>query len=234
MLNAARLHGWKWCVFSPENMPLAYHWQKLAEKLIGKPMFNDYAVPRMTPRDRDEATEILSEIIRFVTIDENSLDLDGILAKARVCAVRDGVSGFVLDPYNEISHTRPGDITESEYISRFLSKCRNFGRLYNVAMFIVAHPTKLQQKDDGSYPVPTPYDISGSANWRNKADACIAAWRSYEPGNSTVHIHIQKVRDKNLGETGSAELFWQRSTGRFFEHKNEMLDGREPDEGDEF
>jgi len=219
MLNTMRLHGWKWCVFSPENMPLPYHLQKLAEKLIGKPMFEQYSVEQMTRPDVEHAVEYLSERITFIAMDEKGMDLEGIMSRARVCAVRHGIKGFILDPYNEVEHQRGTGVTESEYISKFLSTVRIFGRLYGVAMFIVAHPTKLQKKEDGTYPVPTPYDISGSANWRNKADLCVTVDRGRE---NTVQVHVQKVRDKNLGETGATELHWQRATGLFFESEAEL------------
>jgi len=220
MLNAIRLHGWRWCMFSPENLPLPYHCQKLAEKLLCKPMFPRYSLPAMTTTDVEKAIRTLSASITFITLDERGLDLDGILSRARVCAVRDGIRGMILDPYNEIEHRRPAGMNESEYVSAFLSKVRTFARLYDVAVFVVAHPTKLQKMDSGEhkgdYPVPTPYDISGSANWRNKADVCIAAWRSYQADENTVQIHVQKVRDKNLGQTGMVELHWHRATGLFF------------------
>lgn len=80
-------------------------------------------------------------------------------------------------------------------------------------MFLVAHPTKLQKKDNGEYPVPTPYDINGSANFRNKADNCLAVWRSYSNNDGLVEIHVQKIRDKNLGRLGKIELYWDRATG---------------------
>ena len=60
---------------------------------------------------------------------------------------------------------------------------------------------------------------AGSANWRNKADTCVSVWLdigSQEKAHC-VQVHVQKVRDKNLGNPGMAELDWQRATGRFFE-----------------
>lgn len=87
-----------------------------------------------------------------------------------------------------------------------------------MCIWVVAHPKKLQKKDDGEYPVPTPYDISGSAHWRNKADVCVSVWRSMEPGAMPgVEVHIQKVRNKNLGSLGNTFLHWQKSTGIFSE-----------------
>ena len=132
------------------------------------------------------------------------------------------MKGFVLDPYNELEHQRPSALSETEYIGQFLSKVRNFGRLFDVAMFVVAHPTKPYKRDDGSYPCPTPYDISGSANWRNKADVALAVHRDIREPGSPVEIHVQKVRDKNQGRTGRIDLHWQAATGRFLERAAEL------------
>ncbi len=217
MLNTIRLHGWKWALFSPENYPLPAHFQKLAEKHLQKPMFNRYAMPPMTQQELQRAIQELSRHVFLLTIDDRPATLDSILARLKVCVKRYGVKGFILDPYNELEHARPAALSETEYISQFLSTMRNFGRVYDVAMFIVSHPTKLHKHDDGSYPVPTPYDISGSANWRNKADTCLAVWRDYADEENKVQVHIQKVRDKNLGRTGFVTLHWQRATGLFFE-----------------
>ena len=45
----------------------------------------------------------------------------------RLCSIsltcfRHGIRGLVIDPYNELDHTRPPHIQETEYISSMLSK----------------------------------------------------------------------------------------------------------------
>ena len=213
VLNTTRLHGWKWAMFSPENYPPVLHFQKLAEKLVGKPMFARWSVPPMAPDDVDRALAYLAEHIDILTFDDRGTTLDSLLSRLKVCVRRHGVKGFVLDPYNELEHQRPSALSETEYIGQFLSKVRNFGRLFDVAMFVVAHPTKPYKRDDGSYPCPTPYDISGSANWRNKADVALAVHRDIRELGSFVEIHVQKVRDKNQGRTGRIDLHWQAAMG---------------------
>jgi hypothetical protein len=42
-------------------------------------------------------------------------------------------------------------------------------------------------------PVPTPYDISGSAHWRNKADNCLTLWRDEKEPDRPVQLHVQKI-----------------------------------------
>jgi twinkle protein len=71
----------------------------------------------------------------------------------------------------------------------------------------------MQKDSSGNYPIPTPYDVSGSAHWRNKADNCLAVWRDLSnPDGQEVQIHIQKIRFKE-----NATLYYDKVTGRYFD-----------------
>jgi twinkle protein len=102
--------------------------------------------------------------------------INAILAVAKALVLRKGIRGLVIDPWNEIEHGRTQGQTETEYISIVLSRIRQFARAHGVHVWLVAHPAKLFKEANGKYPVPGPYDVSGSAHWRNKADCCLAVW----------------------------------------------------------
>lgn len=212
MVRLAMDHGWCFAIFSPENQPTEYHLSKLAEKYIGKP-FSDGPSARMTPKEKDLAVQFLDE--HFVFLLPELPTVDSLIEKLRVIVKRRGIRGVVLDPWNEIDHTRLGALSETEYISQSLSKLRAFARGHGVHLWIVAHPTKLQKEQDGSYPVPTPYDVAGSAHWRNKADNCIAIWRDTAKDNNAVEVHIQKVRKKSVGKVGMTTILYDRLTGQY-------------------
>ena len=215
MVNLCRNAGWCFGVYSPENQPLEMHVSKLAEKVIGKP-FNRGPSERMSEDELHTATQWLNDHVTFVLPEEPTLDCLLILAKALV--FRKGIRGLILDPWNEIEHSRPEFLSETEYVSQCLSRIRTFARQHAVHVFVVCHPTKLAKDRDGSYPVPTPYDISGSAHWRNKADNCISVWRDFEPGNRVTEVHIQKVRFKDIGQAGQkVDLVYHLPTGRYFD-----------------
>jgi len=126
------------------------------------------------------------------------------------------IRGLVIDPYNEIEHRRPPNMTETEYVSQLLGKVKRFAQNHGVHVWIVAHPAKIR-REGNSLPVPTLYDISGSANWANKADLGIVVHRDPETGPTRTDIYIRKVRFKSVGKIGAASLRWDRATGRYAE-----------------
>jgi hypothetical protein len=160
MVNLASSFEWRFAIFSPENVPFRLHFQKLAAKLTGKPF-------RRGPNERMRRDEVgvcldwLEERVSLIMPDEETFDLDSIVERMRICVHREGVRGIIMDPWNEIDHKRPRNLSETEYISQSLTKIRRFARMTEVHFWLVAHPQKLQRLADGSYPIPTPYDISG-------------------------------------------------------------------------
>jgi len=218
IVRLAESEGWSFGIFSPENYPLQGHASKLIEKHIGLP-FRDEFNRRMTEQQMMEGRQWLSEYFSFVFPKEDSLTVESILELAKVLVYRKGIKGLVIDPWNELDHARPQGLTETEYISQALTKIRRFARNHFVHVWLVAHPTKLQKDSSNKYPVPSPYDISGSAHWRNKADNCIAVWRDVSPKNKEylVEIHIQKIKKKYLGKLGMGKLKYEYSTGRYFD-----------------
>lgn len=216
ILHTIALHEWHWTVFSPENWPLSNHFQKFAEKWTGKPMFFDAGQGRLSKEDLDQTVKDLSPFITFVDPPEDNISVKPIVDLLSKSIQENTTDAFILDPWNECEHSRPPAMSETEYIGQALTSLRNFARRNNIAIFIVAHPTKLVKRDDGKYPVPTPYDIAGSANWRNKADSVLSVWRDYGNDNNEVELHIQKVRNKNLGKLGQVNFYWERTNGLFF------------------
>jgi len=225
MLNTIALHDWHWTIFSPENWPIESHFQKIAEKWTGKPMFTQGHVNGISRDELDATAKRLSSNMAFVDSGDESPTLDNIIKAVEQSYCTYGTDAVIIDPWNEIEVNRDKNKTETEYISEALSKLRNLGRAKDIAVFVVAHPTKLQKRDDGNYPCPTPYDISGSSHWRNKADACLAVWRDYGANDGVVEFHIQKMRNKNLGKLGMVNLHWLWSNGIFAERRVEGKDG---------
>lgn len=216
-VNMARKYGWKFAVFSPENQPVEAHIARMTEKYLFKPFANG-PTRRMTRDELSDAVMFLNEHFTAILPPHAELcTLDGLLDIARQLVLLKGIKGLVIDPWNEVEHDRPQGMTETEYVSVCLGKVRRFARGYGVHVWMVAHPQKLQKDKDGNYPIPTPYDIAGSAHWRNKADNCITVWRDFNDKNGLISIHVQKVRFRENGKIGEFQLKYDRPTGCYID-----------------
>jgi twinkle protein len=220
MVNLAHRYGWRFAVCSFENPP-EEHIAKIAEKYLGMP-FWDGPTRRMSEADLMQAMEWAHAHFHLIRFDDETPTMEAILDKARAAVMRYGVRGAVVDPYNWIEHRRPANMTETEYISQILGLLKRFAQRHGVHVWIAAHPRILRRSENGGkWPVPGLYDISGSANWSNKADLGIAVHRDPDSGPATAQIHIHKVRFKWVGKIGMVELRWDSATGRYSEIGNQ-------------
>lgn len=207
-VNLARLHKYRICFFSPENHPLEMHCKKIIEKIAKKQFWGK---ERMNDDEMMKAMETADKYFSFVKIDETSFRPTDIINEALPWLDATGLTypkALVIDPWNEMDHSRPSGLSETEYISQTLTVLRKAARDFDVHLFLVAHPMKLQKQADGNYPVPKPYDISGSAHWYNKADNAIAIWRDVVNQPERTEVHIQKVRFNSNGHPGMTELYY--------------------------
>lgn len=211
MVSLAEEYGWNFAVYSPENFPFEIHLEKLISLAVRLP-FHDGPQARMSTQDVVDSLAWVSEHFTFIHPDEDNISLEAVLSLCLQAKEERRVDGFIIDPWNELEHNRPQGKSETEYIGEALSKCRRFARRNDIAIWIVAHPTKIQENDDGSFKVPTPYSISGSSNWYNKADNCITVYRD---ALNAVQVYIQKIKYKIRGEVGCCYFSYDRATGIF-------------------
>jgi twinkle protein len=194
---------------------VARHIAKLAEQYTGHP-FREGPTPRLSPRDLVPALDWLDAHFIFIAPDD-TVTISAILQQAKALVTRHGIKGLIIDPWNEFEHTMPPGQTETFYISTMLGQIRRFARAHGVHVWVVAHPQKLYRREDGSYPIPTPYDISGSAHWRNKADNCLTVWRDENDPEEPVRLYVQKIRFREVGKIGLVPLRWSLVNGRYAE-----------------
>jgi twinkle protein len=216
LINLAMQQGWTFAVCSPENIPLERYVARLLELYEGAP-FSAGVIQRMSREMLEQAKTWLDAHACFLLSEEQSPPVVHLLDLARTQVFRMGVKGVLIDPWNELDHSRTSHLQETEYISQALSQIRHFVRQHQVHVWLVAHPTKLQKGNDGHYPVPTAYDIAGSAHWRNKADNVLSVWRDVTAADHRVQVHVQKIRFREVGHLGMVELVFDPLTGRFQE-----------------
>jgi twinkle protein len=226
VMNSISMHEYNWAIFSPESHPVELHLKQLIEIYTQTNFYGNYNYQRTTPEQIKGVIDKLCKSLYMMTPREENLTIEAILELMEYLAAEHGVNAFVLDPYNEFSHTRPSQMSETEYVSRFLGRVRAFINKLNVMVWIVAHPIKLRKEDvvfeDGTkgvdYPVPTAYDIAGSANFFNKPDVIVTVHRDKDivrnPDNK-VSINVQKVRHKTTGKIGAYWLKFNYNDGTY-------------------
>ena len=205
-------YGWRFAYFSPENAPLAYHASKLIEKFTGK-RFNRQS---LTFGEYKQVKEHIEQDFYFIAPTDN-YRVDNILEKAKYLVRRRGIKALVIDPYNRLE-SEQGTRNETQYISELLDKLTNFAQRNDILIILMAHPTKQPRNKDGVIEAPTLYDISGSANFFNKADFGIVVHRNRT--ENTVEVHVQKVKFRHLGECGMALFKYNLNNGRYTPYTN--------------
>lgn len=211
----ARLFGWKCGMFTPEKQPTELLIMELSEIYIGKPFYRKNPNEKMSVDELVTALNFIDEHFFFLRVDEVNTTIDGLISKAKELVKKNGINVFVTDPWNYIEHQRPAGMSETEYVSLAYTAIKTFAKEYNVHWFVVAHPTKIKKKQDGTYEVPTLYDISGSAHFFNKTDNGIVLYRDYV--NNCNIVYVQKVRWFFVGTVGSVQMYFDTHCQRFTE-----------------
>ena len=213
------MRGWKWAIFSFENQPVQFHIVKILEKITAQPFGAGKSV-RIEGGQLNGLVDRIFDNFYFYESTNDPAHVGEILEKAdayfETCS-GEFKRGIVIDPWNEVESTRDSHLSETEYISKTLSKIRNWARLSNTHVFLIAHPAKQKREEGGTLPIAKPDMISGSMHWWNKADNCLTIFRDPDLKSSEVDIHCQKIRFKYVGKTGYCTLRYDRITGQYFD-----------------
>ena len=211
------IHGWKCGYFSPESFPVKYHYARLFSLLSGH-QFRQFGF------SNDEFEKIFAYIQDnfFFIYPEDNFKVETILEKANYLVKKKGINILVIDPYNNLEHTRNKGESETDYVGRILFELTKFGKKNNCLVHLVAHPTKMKKQLNGLYEKPNMYDINGSANFYNKPDYGISIYR-YFGDDPRIDFDVLKVKWKHLGEGGTAQFRYNYNNGRL-ENINKTID----------
>ena len=216
--NLNRNKNWAFALCSMENK-VREHARKLIEKHIRQPFFDaPYAnsAPRMSKEDLEKGKQWLQENFFLIRHEDEELpSVDWVLNLAKAAVLRHGIRGLVIDPYNELDHQRPGNQTETEYVSQMLTKIKRFAQHHDCHVWFVAHPKQLQVWKGEA---PGLYDISGSAHFINKCDNGVVIHRNRDVNAGPldqVKVLVRKVRNKAAGTIGEGTLRYNRVTGEY-------------------
>ena len=188
------LHGIHVAHASFEQMPQRDHRRNLRSWYLEQPLTH------VSEEKLKEADDWIETYFSFlVPHEEDDVTLEWLFDRMEVAVIRRGANMIVIDPWNEMDHMRNPDETVTEYTGRAIKGLKRFAKRFNVHVMVVAHPAKLKKLQDGSYPVPTLYDIADSSHWYNKPELGIVVHRD---GDQTA-IHVAKSRyHDQIGKPG--------------------------------
>lgn len=185
--NIAKLYDWRSFLYVPENESFL-QWK--LRRIYGRNGFDEFS--------RGQCFVQSAEVQSY---DQQPKTLGWVLERAVIGIKRDGVKLLVIDPWNELEHAKPWDLSMTDYIRDCLMYLKQFVRAYNVSVILVAHPTKAHASDGRK---PTLYDVEGSAAWFNKCDNGLIVSR--DPDTDAMTVTSAKVRERGAGKRGECLL----------------------------
>ena len=220
MINMIQDYGWKFGIFSAENFPIKHHLLKLVGKFAAQPFFGEDKMSEQTARD---SMTILDDHIKFIGTQEDSVSIKTIMSTAKLLNYRYGLNGLIIDPWNTLEHKFGSGENETLYVSRVLAELNAFAKMNEMHIWVVTHPRKMENDNNRKPLVPTPYDISGSANWFNKCDNAITVHRHRSEDEDYVGIHVHKIRFQyKNGKPGVGKLNYNIKTGKYIEYEEQF------------
>lgn len=211
------LYGWKVAYFSPESFPTKYHFARIYSLITGSP----FRKTQDNEHEFKETFEFINDNYSFIYPEDN-FKIENILEKAEYLVKKKGVRILTIDPYNTLENTRNKGENDTDYVNRVLDLLDRFKKKNNCLIHLIAHPTKMKKQLNGTYECPTMYDISGSANFYNRADYGFSIYRHFGD-DPKIDFNVLKVKWKHLGEGGSAEFRYNYNNGRL-ENINKTID----------
>ena len=198
-------NGWQSVCLSAET-PSEIHILQMASLRTGKPFRGDN---KMSEEELSLGLDWVQK--HFTFIDDSDTEIDSVLDRASVSIMRYGSRIIQIDPYNFLTSSSSME-ENSVSITKMLVKLKHFAIQHDVAIWLVAHPTKMYRNQDGKAPTPGGMDVAGSAGFFNVADAGVTLSRG-DPGFSVVTCW--KARFPWIGSLGSTELAFDGLTGEF-------------------
>lgn len=218
----AERHGWSTAFASFEQQPQIDH-RRALRTFFGKKRERD-----QNPREIALADQWIDQHFSFIVPDQDTdVSLEWTLQCAEDAIMRHKVRMVVIDPWNEMDHWRPNGMSLTEYTGYAIKLFRRLARKWMVHVVVAAHPAKQKKNDDGSYSIPTLYDISDSAHWYNKCDLGVVIHRTIE-GETLIRVAKSRYHEI-LGAPGDVKATFNPEINRYMIIEPEMVRGRYED-----
>lgn len=201
-------YEWPIAFASFEQRPQIDHRRNL------RTFYNRKLVIDQTAREVRAADDWIDRYFSFIIPGEDDdVTLPWLIERAATAILQYGAKIVVVDPYNEMDHERPADMSLTEYTGFAIKQFRKLANKYKVHVIVVAHPAKMRRDKDGKLPIPGLYDISDSAHFANKADVGIVVHRE-EDGTAIINVVKSRFHDQ-IGVPGEIKGTFNRDTGRY-------------------
>lgn len=205
----ASRYQWRTVLASFEAVPQIDH------KRAMRTWYSGGLVNTLSLAEIEKADAWIDEHFRFVVPgEEDDVTLDWIIERISAAAIRDAVKMAIIDPWNEMDHERPRDMTQTEYVGAALRRLKRMARKLGIHLIIAAHPAKMQRTREGKFPTPALYDISDSAMWANRADVGVVVERPDNGGSTLIQIVKSRFADQ-IGDVGDTTVRYVFEKGTY-------------------
>jgi len=220
--------GWKGAYFSPENTPVEDFFDDMIEMFVGKSCDKHYenSPYYMSQMEYEAGIDFVNKHF-FNILPDTDFTIDNLFEKARYLVRKKGIRIFVIDPYNWVEHQmRPGE-REDLYISRFMAQLKNFAKVNDVSVHLVAHQTTPTKDSSGRFLRPSKYTIKGGGTFSDKTDNVNFVWRpdmAIDFRSPLVTFGSQKIKKQKLvGRPQDIEnITYDLPSGRY------LFNGKDP------
>ena len=221
VLNLINEYDLKASWFSPEHSPMELYQTNLMEKVIGKNFWKSVdGVPRISKEDIQKYEDWANEKIYLTGAEGDTLPTwDWLLEKFKEQMYNYGINIFVVDAFNKVLLPQGNKL---EQINIVLTKLTHFAQSNNVSIILVAHPKKMEKNQEtGLYGIPTLYDVSGSADFRNQTHNGFTIYRNWENEEADIEegtdFYNMKTKFNFQGEIGEKVSFnYCKVNGRYY------------------
>lgn len=225
VLNLVNDYNMKASFFSPEHSPMELHQSTFAQKFHGKSFFGG---ERLSKEELSEYIEWSKERIYLTTPENGSFPTwNWLFDKFKEQMYSYGIDIFVIDAFNKLGFDKSGN--RLEQINEVLSKLTIFAQMNNVIIFLIAHPTKMQKNEKGVYSMPSLYDVSGSADFRNQTHDGYGIYRHFgdkDLGEDYTEFVNLKTKFSFQGKmTEKVEFEYHIPSGRYYERYSNVPRG---------
>lgn len=196
---SARLHGWKWIIFSSENKPASVR-RKLMEFYWDKP------ITKMVSRELDEAKRFVYSHFDIIKNSEEMYNYIDIINMTKKLLKKKSYDAIMIDPYNSLKVDSAKNTKSSGYDYHYeaASYMKLFGSNNNLSIYLNLHVGTggaRKQDSDGYVLAPQKADTEMGVMFPNKADEFITIHRQTQHEEDFVftELHVRKVKEVETG-----------------------------------